>query len=117
VAVIVVSFTTLMAATLVTPNPTSVAPVNPVPVIVTDAPEGPLVGLIPVTTGAGTLYVYCAAATLGELPLGVVTVTSTAPVPGGAIAPTMVSLYTWTFGDATSVVPKVTVVVPVKPEP
>ena len=53
-AVIVVSFTTVRFVAAVVPNSTAVAPVKPVPVIVTGVPPavGPLVGLRPVTAGA-----------------------------------------------------------------
>ena len=54
VAVIDVAELTVKAVALVTPNVTAVAPVNPVPVIVTDVPPvvGPDVGAIDVTVGA-----------------------------------------------------------------
>ena len=53
-AVIVVSLTTVKFVAAVVPKSTAVAPVKPVPVIVTDVPPaaGPLVGLRPVTVGA-----------------------------------------------------------------
>ncbi len=53
-AVIEVSLTTLTFVAAVVPKSTAVAPVNPVPVIVTRVPPAvePLVGLRPVTTGA-----------------------------------------------------------------
>ena len=52
-AVIVVSSTTVTPVAAVVPKFTAVAPVKPVPVIVTDVPPaaGPLVGLMPVTVG------------------------------------------------------------------
>ena len=55
-AVIVVSLTTVRFVAAVVPKSTAVAPVNPVPVIVTRVPPvvGPLVGLRPVTVGAAT---------------------------------------------------------------
>ena len=51
---IVVSFTTVTFVAGVVPKSTAVAPVKPVPVIVTRVPPavGPLVGLRPVTVGA-----------------------------------------------------------------
>ena len=51
-AVIVVSLTTVRFVAGVVPKSTAVAPVKPVPVIVTRVPPaaGPLVGLRPVTT-------------------------------------------------------------------
>ena len=53
-AVIVVSLTTVKLVAGVVPKSTAVAPVKPVPVIVTEVPPaaGPLVGLMPVTVGA-----------------------------------------------------------------
>ena len=49
-----VSFTTVKFVAAVVPKSTAVAPVKPVPVIVTDVPPAvePLVGLMPVTVGA-----------------------------------------------------------------
>ena len=54
VAVIDVAETTLMPVAAVAPKLTAVAPVNPVPVMVTDVPPtpGPEVGAIDVTVGA-----------------------------------------------------------------
>ena len=54
-AVIVVSLTTTRPVAAVGPKSTSVAPVKPAPMIFTDVPPagGPLVGLMPVTVGAG----------------------------------------------------------------
>ena len=53
-AVIEVSLTTVRSVAAVVPKSTAVAPVNPVPVIVTKVPPAvvPLVGLRPVTVGA-----------------------------------------------------------------
>ena len=53
-AVIVVALTTVTPVAAVVPKSTAVAPVKPVPVIVTKVPPaaGPLVGLMPVTAGA-----------------------------------------------------------------
>ena len=55
-AVIVVALTTVTPVAGVVPKSTAVAPVKPVPVIVTRVPPaaGPLFGLIPVTVGAAT---------------------------------------------------------------
>ena len=64
-AVIVVSLTTVEFVAGVVPKSTAVAPVKPVPVIVTNVPPaaGPLVGLRPVTVGAATaVYVNSSAA-------------------------------------------------------
>jgi hypothetical protein len=54
-AVIWVSETTVNEVALLTPNFTAVAPVKPVPVMVTEVPPaaGPEVGLIPVTVTGG----------------------------------------------------------------
>ena len=54
-AVIAVSLTTVKLVAAVVPKSTAVAPVKLVPVIVTEVPPaaGPLVGLRPVTVGAG----------------------------------------------------------------
>ena len=56
VAVIVVALETWNEATAAPPIVTEVAPVKPVPVIVTDCPPpvGPELGEIPVTVGAAT---------------------------------------------------------------
>ena len=53
------SSTTVTPVAAVAPKSTAVAPVKPVPVIVTDVPPatGPLVGLTPVTVGARTVKV------------------------------------------------------------
>ena len=53
-AVIVVSLTTVTSVAGVVPKSTAVAPVKPVPVIVTNVPPagGPMVGLMPETVGA-----------------------------------------------------------------
>jgi hypothetical protein len=54
IAVIEVALLTVNEVADVPPNLTAVAPVNPVPVIVTEVPPaaGPLVGEMPVTVGA-----------------------------------------------------------------
>ena len=51
-----VALTTVKFVAAVVPKSTAVAPVKPVPVIVTNVPPaaGPLVGLRPVTVGAAT---------------------------------------------------------------
>ena len=82
VAVIVVALLTVNAAGLPGPKLTAVAPVNPVPVMVTDVPPvlGPEPGLTPVTVGAGG-GCRCTgrSALVALVPPAVVTVTSTAP--------------------------------------
>ncbi len=59
-AVIVVPLTTVTPVAAFVQKSTAVAPVNPVPVIVTSVPPaaGPLDGLIPVTVGAATAAMY-----------------------------------------------------------
>ena len=51
-----VALTTVTLVAAVVPKSTVVAPVKPVPVMVTNVPPaaGPLLGLIPVTVGAAT---------------------------------------------------------------
>ena len=83
-AVIVVSLTTLTFVAAAVPKSTAVAPVNPVPMIVTEVPPlgGPAVGLMAETVGggaAGAVYVNRSADDVGDVPTGLVTVTSTAP--------------------------------------
>jgi hypothetical protein len=69
-------------------NLTAVAPVKPVPVMVTVVPPtvGPEVGVTELTVGAAT-KVKWSPVFVGEVPPGLVTVTSTAPaVCGGEVA-------------------------------
>ena len=99
----------------VVPKSTAVAPVNPLPVIVTNVPPptGPAVGLKRVTD---TPYVNTLAGDAGDVPVGVVTVTFTVPaVCAGLAAVIVVSLLTVKL--AAGVVPKSTAVAPVKPLP
>ena len=104
----------LLAAS--TPKSTAVAPVKPVPVIVTDVPpaKGPFVGLIPVTAGAAT-YLNWSADDGANAPSAVTTVTSTVPVPTGLVATIWVSELTVKLLAASA--PKSTAVAPVKPVP
>jgi hypothetical protein len=99
----------LLAATV--PKSTSVAPVNPVPVIVTDVPPDvdPDLGLMPVTAGGAT-YVNWSADEVAEVPPGVTTVTSTVPaVPAGLVAVICVSvsllIFAVTLPKSTPVAP------------
>jgi hypothetical protein len=117
VAVTWVSETTVKPVAAVDPKLTPVAPVNPVPVIVTSVPPaaGPEVGLIPVTVGPDATYVKRSPAWVGLVPAGVVTVTSTMPDPAGETAVTSVSETTLKL--VATVDPKLTPVAPVKPEP
>jgi hypothetical protein len=94
-AVIVVSLTTIRSVATVEPKSTAVAPVNPVPVIVTGVPPAavPLVGFKAVTVGAAR-NVNLSAEDVGEVPSGFVTVTSTVPVPAGLVVVIVVALTT-----------------------
>jgi len=78
------------------PKSTAVAPDKFVPVIVTNVPLGPELGLTPLTAGGGgTVYVNWAAALVALVPPSVATVTSTVPtVPGGAVAVMLVEVLT-----------------------
>jgi hypothetical protein len=91
-----------------------VAPEKFVPVIVTVVPpdEEPEVGLSEETVGSGTTYVYLSAVFVALVPAGVVTVTSTVPLPAGAVAVMLVGPLT--VKDVAAVVPKLTAVAPVK---
>ena len=70
---------TVMLVPAVAPKVTAVAPVNPVPVIVTREPPAvdPLVGKMAVTVGA--VYMNRSAAEIALVPPGAVTLTSTVP--------------------------------------
>ena len=70
----------------VAPTPlkaTALTPVNAVPVIVTDVPTGPLVGVKLVTTGAGMTVKLLA---LDAVPAEVVTATGPVVAPDGTVA-------------------------------
>ncbi len=99
------------------PKSTAVAPVKFVPVIVTSVPPaaGPLVGLRPVTAGARDVDELVGSRGRPMCRPGVVTVTSTTPVPAGLSAVIEVSLTTVT--SVAAAVPKSTAVAPVKPVP
>ena len=75
------------------PKSTAVAPVKPVPVIVTNVPppRGPAVGLMPVTAGAVRELIGGRG---GRRPTGVVTVTSTVPVVPAGLSAVIVVLLT-----------------------
>src|SRR5437588_1116299 len=81
---------TVKAVAVTAPNRTTVAPVKLAPLTVTAVPPvaGPLLGLTPVTEGAAGVAVYekVSADVLALVPAGVVTVTSTVPVPAGDVA-------------------------------
>src|SRR5205823_9710620 len=86
-ALIDVALFTVRLAALMRPNLTAVVPVKFVPVIlvVVPPPTGPLLGDTPVTVGT-SVYVKRSLELVGLVPLGVVTVTSTGPVPAGETA-------------------------------
>ena len=114
VAVICVALSTVKLAAAVAPKFTAVAPVNSVPVIVTDVPPaaGPLVGFTFVTVGAAT-KVNSSLGLVELVPAGVVTVTSTVPAAcAGDVAVIVVALFT--VKPAAAVPPKLTAVAPVK---
>ena len=117
VAVIDVALFTVNDAAGVAPNCTAVAPVKPVPVIVTDVPPavGPLVGLTLVTVGAAGVGELVGALVASSCRPESVAVMSTVPVPAGAVAVIDVSLFT--VNDVAAVAPKATAVVPVKSKP
>ena len=111
-----VAETTVKVVAAVAPKVTAVAPVKPVPVMVTVVPPvvGPPVGLERVTVGGG-LVGELVGDRGGRGPAGVVTVTSTVPAAGRGGG-----------GDGGGrvdgeggrrVVPKATAVAPVKPVP
>lgn len=103
----------------VAPKLTAVAPLKAVPVTVTRVPPAivPAPGLTPETVGAGgALYVNRSAANVGEVLLGVTTLTSTDPdEPAGLI--TVMDVLLTTLRLVPAVDPKFTAVAPVKPTP
>ena len=116
VAVIVVPLVTVTLVAASAPIVTAVAPVNPVPVIVTAwlPATGPLVGLILVTVGTAA-YVYSVSPGLVP-PTSVVTTTNTVPtLRAGVVAVIVVSLTTVKLVAAVAL--NVTAVAPVNPVP
>jgi hypothetical protein len=104
----------------VVPNFTTVAPVKPVPVMVTGVPPvvGPELGLTAVTvgTGGGLNVNWSAGAFTTEVPPGVVTVTSTvAAASAGDVIE--IEVEELTMSPVPGVVPNFTTVAPVKPVP
>jgi hypothetical protein len=85
VALMEVSEFTVNVVAAVDPNVTAVAPVNPLPSRLTTVPPvaGPEFGEIPETI---VPYVNLSAVLVADVPLDVVTVTSTVPVPAGDTA-------------------------------
>lgn len=104
----------LKLAAGVEPKSTAVAPARSEPEIVTAVPplDGPRLGLTPVTFGP---YVKRSAGPVALAPLGVVTVTSTAPVPAGELA--VIRLPDTTVKLIALAEPNLTAVAPVKWEP
>jgi hypothetical protein len=98
------------------PKSTAVARVKPVPMTVTGVPPdaGPTAGLIDESVGA-TTYVNWSAGDGAELPPGLVTVTSTVPVPVGLSAVIVVPLTMLKL--VAGMLPKSTAVAPAKPVP
>src|SRR5580692_5695585 len=96
---------------------TFVAPVKPVPEIVTLVPplSGPVFGLTPVTPGAAVYVNSSADPPDAEVPPVVVTVMLTVPDPPGDVAVILESELT--VNSAGCPLPKSTAVAPVKPEP
>src|ERR1035437_6824331 len=96
------------------PKLTAVAPVKPLPAIVTLVPPaaGPLTGVTFVTagTGGGATNVNLSAVLVELVPPGPVTVTSTVPVPGGETA--VIDVSELTVKLAAAPVPKLTAVAP-----
>jgi len=117
-AVILVSDTTVKLVAATVPKTTLVAPVKPVPVMVTVVPPdaGPEAGATPVTVGSGALQVKWSAAVSALVPTAVERTMLRMPAAcAGETAVTLVSDTTVKLVAAT--VPKTTLVVPVKPAP
>ncbi len=116
VAVIWVSEPTVKEVAGLGPKRTALAPVKPVPVMVTDVPPaaGPEVGLMAVTDGP-PVYVNRSPGLVALVPPGPVTVTCTTPVPAGEVAVICVSETTAKLEAAVE--PNLTPVAPVKPVP
>jgi hypothetical protein len=107
------------------PNETPEAPVKCEPSIVTVVPplSGPADGLMLASCGTGAgiealvRYVYSSAADVADVPPGVVTVTSTVLADGAAGMMAVSDVPDVTVTDGDGIVPKLTVVPPVKPAP
>src|SRR6478735_5284050 len=113
----VVALLTVNVVAAVAPKSTAVAPVKPVPVIVTEVPPavGPEFGLTLVTVGAAT-NVNWSLAEVALVPPVVVTVMSTVPAAwAGDVAVIDVALLT--VNVVAAVAPKLTAVAPVNPVP
>jgi hypothetical protein len=116
VAVICVAEFTVKLAAAVAPKFTAVAPVKPVPVIVTDVPPaaGPEVGVIEEIDGP-PVYVNRSALPVALTPPSVETTTSTVPDPAGDVAVICVSEFT--VKPVAPAVPNRTSFAVVKPVP
>jgi hypothetical protein len=112
--VIVVALRTVKLAAGVVPKRTAVTPAKPMPVIVTRVlpASGPAAGLRLDTVGE---YVNTSTVDVAEVPPGVVTVTSTEPIPAGLRAVIVVGVTTLIF--VARFVPKFTAVTLVNPVP
>jgi sorbitol-specific phosphotransferase system component IIA len=86
VAVICVSELTEYEEALTPLNATAVAPVNPVPVIVTEAPTGPLVGENELIIGAGGAVTVKTDGDVDAVPPGVVTAIGPVEADDGTVA-------------------------------
>ena len=109
VVVIVVALTTVKVGWFVALNRTLVAPVRPVPVIVTATPTAPLVGVKLVTVGTGTTVKVAA---LVAVPPGVTTAIGPLVAPAGTVVVIVVALTTVNVGCDVPL--KVTPVAPVR---
>ena len=123
-AVICVGLSTLKSLAAVPPNSTSVAPVKSVPVIVTLVPPASARMWGQAGDGRGGDVGVRSALPVPLVPLGVATVTSTAPLPAGAIAviwvgPSTVKSVAGVPPNSTSVAPEklVPVMVTLVPPP
>jgi len=113
VAVIWVAELTTKFVAATPPNFTEVAPVKPVPWIVTEVPTGPLVGVKDVIVGA---VVTVKSDALVAVPPGVVTVILPVTAPLGTLAVTRVPA-PFTENVVAATPPNFTEVAPVKPVP
>ncbi len=110
-----VSLFTVNDAAGVPPKSTPVAPVKPVPKIVTDVPpvSGPAPGVRDAATDGSAWYSKLSGP---ELPTGSITITGTAPGACAGVVTVMVVSFT-TENAVPGVPSKVTPVAPRKPEP
>ena len=102
------------------PKSTAVAPLKPVPVMVTPVPPSldPDVGLTEITAGPGpgVTKVNSSALVVALTAMGVMTVTSLVPAPAGGDTAEM-AVSELTVNDVAATEPKSTAVAPVKPLP